>query len=103
MHHWLRRTISQSVNSLDQLGIGMMLDLRSTSTILIRNKWAAYYPSLYVDEYGETDRNMRRGAPLHLNITRLSKLRKLWFSGGISNEVVKIRSSSDRVIMENWY
>eukprot|EP00943_MAST-04B_sp_MAST-4B-sp1_P007495 g7495.t1 len=85
------------------LGIGMMLDLRSTSTILIRNKWAAYYPSLYVDEYGETDRNMRRGAPLHLNITRLSKLRKLWFSGGISNEVVKIRSSSDRVIMENWY
>ena len=79
------------------------LDLKSTQIILIRGKWAAYYPSLYVDKYGETDRNMRRGAPLHLNTTRVNKLKNLWFSGGISNEVVRIRSSSDRIIMENWY
>ena len=84
-------------------GIGIMLDLKSTQIILIRGKWAAYYPSLYVDKYGETDGNMRRGAPLHLNTTRVNKLKNLWFSGAISNEVVRIRSSSDRIIMENWY
>ena len=85
------------------LGTGMMLDLKSTSIILFRNKWAAYYPSLYVDKYGETDRNMRRGAPLHLNVSRLKKLKHLWISGGLPNEVVRIRNSSDRIIMENWY
>ena len=63
----------------------------------------AYYPSLYVDKYGETDRNMRRGAPLHLNVSRLKKLKHLWISGGLPNEVVRIRNSSDRIIMENWY
>ena len=83
------------------LGTGMMLDLKSTAIILFRNKWAAYYPSLYVDKYGETDRNMRRGAPLHLNVSRLKKLKHLWISGGLPNEVVRIRNSSDR-IMENW-
>ena len=85
------------------LGTGMMLDLKSTAIILFRNKWAAYYPSLYVDKYGETDRNMRRGAPLHLNVSRLKKLKHLWISGGLPNEVVRIRNSSDRIIMENWY
>lgn len=56
----------------------------------------------YVDEFGESDQgfrclsilvypiifNCRRGNPLHLNQALYNKLKQLWMSQGIAEEVV---------------
>ena len=85
------------------LGVGVFICLRSTRVVIMRKKWAAYYPSIYVDEYGETDPYMRRGAPLVLNRRRLEKLQDLWASGRLANEVTSIRMKSNRIILNNWF
>ena len=84
-------------------GVGAFLCLSSTNVILIRRKYAAYFPSIYVDEYGEADPYLRRGAPLHLNVTRFKKLELMWAEGKIANEVVQIRCRGTSVIRENWF
>ena len=85
------------------VGVGVFICLRSTRVVIMRKKWAAYYPSIYVDEYGETDPYMRRGAPLVLNRRRLAKLQQLWTSGRLANEVTSIRMKSSRIILDNWF
>jgi hypothetical protein len=58
---------------------------------------------LYVDENGEEDLGLKRGLPLFLNEARFQALEALWRNNGIPREVAQIRSTSDRVIRDNWY
>lgn len=99
-HHACKRDID---NTHGVPGVGVFLCLSSTNVILIRRKYAAYFPSIYVDEYGEADPYLRRGAPLHLNATRFKKLELMWAEGKIANEVVQIRCRGTSVIRENWF
>ena len=56
-----------------------------------------------MDEHGEEDPGLRRGRPLFLNDVRHRALEQLWRHQGIPREVAQIRSTSDRVIRDNWY
>jgi hypothetical protein len=69
----------------------------------MHNNKSAYSASLYVDRHGEEDPGLRRGRPLFLNDARYRELEMLWRQQGIPREVAQIRSTSDRVIRDNWY
>lgn len=62
----------------------------------------AYFPSVYLDIYGEIHKAYR-GKPLHLNQERYEALRSLWASHGISVDVILKRSSANRVIIVGYY
>ena len=69
----------------------------------MHNNKSAYSASLYVDDHGEEDTGLRRGRPLFLKSLRYEALETLWRQHGIPREVSQIRSTSDRVIRDNWY
>lgn len=84
-------------------GIGIFFLVQKCTVLLMHNNKSAYSPSLYVDEHGEEDPGLRRGRPLFLNAERYRTLELLWRNQGIPREVAQIRSTSDRVIRDNWY
>lgn len=84
-------------------GIGIFFLVQKCTVLLMHNNKSAYSPSIYVDEHGEEDPGLRRGRPLFLNDVRYRSLELLWRSQGIPREVAQIRSTSDRVIRDNWY
>ena len=51
----------------------------------------------------EEDVGLRRGRPLIFSDERYQALETLWRAHGIPREVSQIRSTSDRVIRDNWY
>lgn len=84
-------------------GIGIFFLVQKCTVLLMHNNKSAYSASLYVDEHGEEDPGLRRGRPLFLNEARYRALENLWRQQGIPREVAQIRSTSDRVIRDNWY
>lgn len=84
-------------------GIGMFFLVQKCTVLLMHNNKSAYSASIYVDEHGEEDPGLRRGRPLFLNEVRYRALEGLWRQQGIPREVAQIRSTSDRVIRDNWY
>jgi len=84
-------------------GVGMFLLVDQTSILLVRKKWSVYWPSIYVDEYGEEDRNLKRGMPLKLSMSRVKQLYDMYESGKLANAVVGKRMHQDRVLRESWY
>jgi Proteolysis_6 C-terminal len=84
-------------------GVGVFFLVQKCTILLMHNNKSAYSPSIYVDEHGEEDPQLRRGRPLYLNDARYRALELLWRQQGIPREVAQIRSTSDRVIRDNWY
>lgn len=84
-------------------GIGIFFLVQKCTVLLMHNNKSAYSPSIYVDTYGEEDPGLKRGRPLYLNEERYRALELLWRQQGIPGEVAQIRSTSDRVIRDNWY
>jgi len=84
-------------------GTGLFFLLQKCTVLLVHNKKSAYSASLYVDENGEEDPGLSRGRPLFLKEERFEALATLWRQHGIPGEVAQIRSTSDRVIRDNWY
>jgi hypothetical protein len=84
-------------------GTGVFFLVKKCTVLLIHNKKSAYSASLYLDENGEEDTSLRRGRPLFLKEERYEALENLWRQHGIPREVAQIRSTSDRVIRDNWY
>jgi len=84
-------------------GIGIFFLVQKCTILLMHNSKSAYSPSLYVDEHGEEDVGLRRGRPLFFSEERYQAIETLWRTHGIPREVSQIRSTSDRVIRDNWY
>mmetsp|Transcript_26267 Transcript_26267/g.39764 ORF Transcript_26267/g.39764 Transcript_26267/m.39764 type:complete len:3039 (+) Transcript_26267:216-9332(+) len=84
-------------------GIGIFFLVQKCTVLLMHNNKSAYSASVYVDQHGEEDPGLRRGRPLFLNEARYKALETLWRQQGIPREVAQIRSTSDRVIRDNWY
>jgi len=84
-------------------GVGIFFLIQKCTVLLIHNNKSAYSASLYVDEHGEEDPGLRRGRPLFLKHERYESLEKLWREHSVPREVAQTRSTSDRVIRDNWY
>lgn len=84
-------------------GTGVMLLMNKGSSLLFRDARAIFYPSVFVDEYGEDDPNLRRGRPLSLSQARYDRLTQLYRQHGAAKEVTGRRLTADRVVRENYY
>lgn len=83
-------------------GVGVFFLLQDCSVLLIYLDRACYFPSPYVDVYGERHKQFR-GRPLHLDERRLEALRRVWAKQRVPYEVVQARSTSKHVILTNYY
>lgn len=57
------------------------------AVLLIHGRRAAYFPSPYVDAYGERQRHTFRGRPLFLDQRRYNVVRGLWVKHLVAHEV----------------
>eukprot|EP00752_Nemacystus_decipiens_P017203 g15412.t1 len=84
-------------------GVGLLFLLQECAVLLIHGRRAAYFPSPYVDAYGERQRHTFRGRPLFLDQRRYDVVRGLWAKHIVAHEVVQNRSTSRQVIITNHY
>lgn len=61
-------------------GTGIFLVITSTYIIVIRGHRACLWGSLYLDDYDEEDRDLKRGKPLYLSEDRFNLLESQWLS-----------------------
>ncbi|XP_069359695.1 uncharacterized protein Ubr3 isoform X1 [Maniola hyperantus] len=61
-------------------GTGIFLVVTSTYIIVIRGHRACLWGSLYLDDYDEEDRDLKRGKPLYLSQDRLELLQAQWLA-----------------------
>ena len=43
----------------------------------------------YLDEYGETDRNLKRGNPLYLDTNKYEELNRLWLRNEVPEKIAR--------------
>ncbi|XP_076232510.1 ubr3 ubiquitin ligase isoform X2 [Calliopsis andreniformis] len=61
-------------------GTGIYLVVTSTYIIVIRGRRACLWGSLYLDEFEEEDRDLKRGKPLYLSQDRYQLLEQQWLA-----------------------
>ncbi|KAL4222682.1 E3 ubiquitin-protein ligase ubr3 [Mactra antiquata] len=61
-------------------GTGIFLLVNSSIIVVIRGPRAAIWGSVYLDEHGEEDRDLKRGKPLYLSNDRYALLESQWIS-----------------------
>ncbi|ETM37636.1 hypothetical protein L914_15850 [Phytophthora nicotianae] len=76
-------------------GVGIILLLEQCRIAIIGGSMAAYFPSPYVDAYGEEDIGLQRGRPLRLDMARYRYLESLWLNHRIFTEVSRQRNQRD--------
>ena len=59
---------------------GIFLAINSSTIIVIRAKRACVWGSLYLDSFGEEDRDLKRGKPLYLSRERYQVLEQQWLT-----------------------
>jgi Proteolysis_6 C-terminal len=82
--------------------LSFLSPLQDCTVLLSIGPRCSYFPTPYVDDYGEKHKHCR-GRPLHLDTKRLEILRKLWVTHGVGNEVYQKRSTSSRVVINGHY
>ncbi|CAN0327572.1 unnamed protein product, partial [Ectocarpus sp. 8 AP-2014] len=68
-------------------GVGVFFLVQRCVVLLIRDSRGAYYPSIYLDDHGEEDAQLRRGRPLFLNKHRYDSLKQLYLRHKVAQEV----------------
>ncbi|XP_067935363.1 E3 ubiquitin-protein ligase UBR3-like [Watersipora subatra] len=61
-------------------GTSVVLDINASIVAIIRGKRATLWGSVYLDEHGEEDRDLKRGRPLYLCKERYQMLEQQWLS-----------------------
>ncbi|KAH7292156.1 hypothetical protein KP509_29G053500 [Ceratopteris richardii] len=64
-------------------GVAVFLMIKKTNILLQRFNRRAFWPSPYLDDFGEEDVDMHRGKPLHLNVERYAALTRMVSSHGL--------------------
>ncbi|XP_065665179.1 E3 ubiquitin-protein ligase UBR3 isoform X4 [Hydra vulgaris] len=59
-------------------GTGLFLVISSSLTLIIRDERICPWGSVYLDSFGEEDKDLKRGKPLFLNKERYAKLESEW-------------------------
>ena len=74
-------------------GVCPFLLLKRTTLLLLSNSRAATLPSLYLDAYGEEDRNLTRGKMLFKNAARWASFESHWRMAALEFDTVTMRSA----------
>jgi len=84
-------------------GVGIYLRTNDCKILLLAGKSkGCFLPAPYLDEYGETDTNLRRGNPLHLCKASYKKLCLLWLGHGIQEQVARQMETSPNIDTREW-
>ncbi len=84
-------------------GVGVFFLLHQCQVLLIRSARAIYYPSIYLDESGETNESGFQNKPMYLSQKRYRKLEELYIGHQVGKEVARKRVNSDSVIRQFWH
>ena len=71
-----RRAIALHARRINGDGVGVFFLVLKCAVLLVRGPHASYAPSIYVDDHGEEDVGLRRGAPLRLHAGRVAALER---------------------------
>ncbi len=76
---------------LNNCGAGTLalLNINSTYVFIVRGKRCALWASLYLDEHGEEDKDLKRGKPLYLNQQRYKLLQATWINHSFDYQNLK--------------
>jgi E3 ubiquitin-protein ligase UBR3 len=75
-------------------GVGIFLLVRKTTILLQRSARLAFWPSLYLDAFGEEDHEMHRGKPLYLSQERYAALTYLVASHSLDRTSEVLRQTT---------
>jgi hypothetical protein len=84
-------------------GQGAFLLLGDSQVVLMHGDSAAFYPSIYVDKFGECNPKQARSLPLRLSAARAARLANVVFRGGIPRTVARLRAGIPRVIRSAYF
>jgi len=84
-------------------GVGVLFLAHKGTVLLLRGSRAIYYPSVYVDQNGESGEGLHNNRPLFLSAKKYRKLEELYLKHQIGTEVTRNRSTADKNIRLNWY
>lgn len=56
----------------------------------------------YVDDYGECDKGLKRGNPLHLDKPMYDELERIWLSNGIPDKISRSFDEEVMIIRAEW-
>ncbi|CAF1204742.1 unnamed protein product [Rotaria sordida] len=91
--------------------VGLYLRVKECSLLLLNiindgriNKTrGTFIPAPYLDDYGETDQNLRRGNPLHLCDERYHALYRRWLSHAIPEDISRnMEFNNTSIYAHNW-
>ena len=83
-------------------GTGIVFLLHQSMILLLHGNRASYFPSPYVDQHGERQRQMR-GKPLFLESRRYSILEDLFRGHEVPREIASKRSTLPQIVRLNHY
>ncbi|VIO94812.1 Zinc finger in N-recognin family protein [Brugia malayi] len=78
-------------------GVGCFLSLNTSLIVIVCNRKAALWGSVYLDAHGEEDRNLRRGKPLFLSKRRIEKLTADWMMQSFEHLIVNFFNFDDLI------
>lgn len=85
-------------------GVGVFLRIRTCQILLLSGtSKGCYMPAPYIDDHGETDYNLMRGNPLHLNELLYEKLQHMWLNHAIPEQVSRILENSTFGSSQPWH
>ncbi len=84
-------------------GCGVFFLIQRCAVLLMRDSFAAFYGSMYVDEHGEEDAWVRRGRPLYLSTSRYATLCRMYQAHQVAEEVCRRRLLTNRVIRNGYF
>lgn len=85
-------------------GVGVFLRIRTCQILLLSSpSKGCYMAAPYIDDYGETDYNLERGNPLHLNRQLYEKLQHMWLNHAIPEQVSRMLEYSSYGAGQPWH
>ncbi|VDM94513.1 unnamed protein product [Onchocerca ochengi] len=78
-------------------GVGCFLSLNTSLIVIVCDRRAALWGSVYLDAHGEEDRNLRRGKPLFLSKRRVERLITDWETQTFEHLVVNFFNFEDLI------
>jgi hypothetical protein len=84
-------------------GIGVFFLVQHCQVLFMRGGRAIYFPSIYLDELGETSETNIQNKPMYLSLKRYRKIEEMYVMHQIAREVVTKRVTADSVIRQFWH
>ena len=84
-------------------GVGVLFLFSKPCILLIKGTKAAYWPSIYTDQYGEDQRAAPRSLPMFFDEERFRQVEKMWLEHKLAYEVTSRRNKATFTITQGYY